>query len=69
MAKGWQTLNGFKYYFGTDGKQQTGWKTISGKTYYFWPSTAGKHYKGTMATGKQTIGGKTYNFGTDGVRR
>ena len=69
MATGWASINDCKYYFGSNGKEQTGFRTINGKSYYFWPSTTQDHYKGTMATGKQTINGKTYTFGKDGVMK
>lgn len=70
LLKGWQGINGFRYYFGSDGFQYTGWHTISGKKYYFWPSTLpGPRYKGIIATGWQTIGGKKYYFGTDGAMK
>ena len=67
--KGWQTINGFTYYFGKDGAQRTGWQNIDGSGYYFFPKTSGKNYKGTMARNWQTIGGKTYFFGADGKVR
>ncbi len=60
--KGWQEIDGGKYYFNKDGNALKGWYKIGGKTYYFNGSKKGK-----MVTGKAKIGGKTYDFGTDGV--
>lgn len=58
---GWQTENGGKYYYGTDGKVKTGFQKIGTATYYLDPNNKGK-----MATGWKTVGDKKYNFGGDG---
>lgn len=67
MAKGWFTVNGFKYYAGSDGVLTTGFKTISGKKYYFWPKTSGGHYSKTMAKGWFTLNGFKYYADKNGV--
>ena len=59
-VKGWQTIDGKRYYFNNDGFAVTGLRKIGGKTYYF-----GKD--GGMKTGKVKINGKTYDFGKNGV--
>ncbi|MBU5220064.1 S-layer homology domain-containing protein [Bacillus albus] len=50
-----QTIDGKKYYFGTDGFMKTGWSQQGTKTFYFSPS-------GAMETGVQYIDGKMYYF-------
>ncbi len=78
--RGWQLINGKKYYFDDSGKKVTGWKTLDGKKYYFKSSgvmTTGfktidgsKYYfdeDGVMVTGLQTIGSKKYYFYSDGT--
>lgn len=50
-----QTIDGKKYYFGTDGFIKTGWSQQGTKTFYFSPS-------GAMETGVQYIDGKMYYF-------
>ena len=67
MAKGWFTVNGYKYYGGSDGVLTTGFKTISGKKYYFWPKTSGGHYSKTMAKGWFTLNGFKYYADRNGV--
>lgn len=67
MAKGWFTVNGFKYYAGSDGVLTTGFKTISGKKYYFWPKTSGGHYSKTMAKGWFTLNGFKYYADKNGA--
>ena len=62
MAKGFQTLNGKKYYFNTgSGKMAVGWTTIDGNKYYFDKET------GVMATGDVTIDGQKYHFNSNGI--
>ena len=61
LAKGWQTIDGNKYYFGaTTGKLYTGWAQIGNKKYYLGDD-------GVMVTGKQTIDGVVYEFDSNGV--
>ena len=60
--KGWQTIDGAKYYFSSKGIMQTGWVKISDAYYYF-----GTDEK--MRTGWQTIDKKVYYFGSNGQRR
>lgn len=59
---GWQTINGKKYYFKSNGIMHKGWlKTSSGKKYYF-------NSDGTMRTGwMKTTSGKKYYFRKNGV--
>ena len=62
MAKGFQTLDGKKYYFNTgSGKMAVGWTTIDGNKYYFDKET------GVMATGDVTIDGQKYHFNSNGI--
>lgn len=58
----WNTINGYKYYYKSNGKYATGWYTINNKTYYF-------DSKGRMQIGLKTISGKKYYLDKDGVRR
>ena len=58
----WQTVNGKKYFLGTDGAALTGWYRF-GSTYYYGDAT------GAVLTNWQEIGGYTYYFGEDGIRR
>ena len=67
MAKGWFTLNGFKYYADGSGVLATGFKTIDKKKYYFWPKTSGGHYSKTMAKGWFTLNGFKYYADSKGV--
>ena len=60
--KGWKTLSGNTYYFGSGHGTLTGWQTISGRTYYFGGN-------GVMRTGWQTLSSARYYFGKDGVMR
>ena len=67
MAKGWFSVNGFKYYANNNGILTTGFKTISGKKYYFWPKTANGHYSKTMAKGWFSLNGFKYYADKNGV--
>ena len=64
---GWNTINGFSYYMGTNGVIRTGFKNIDGSQYYFWPDTVNGHYKGTLAKNWQTLNGFKYYMGSDGI--
>lgn len=55
---GWQTKNGYKYYY-VDNEMVTGWKIIDGETYYFLRSD---NVFGQMAQGWQKIGNEFYYF-------
>ncbi len=56
---GWNTFNGVKYYFDSNGTMLTGWQTINGSTYYF-------NTNGAMFSGIQMIGSQKYCFYSDG---
>ena len=79
---GWQTINGYRYYYSTAGVRAKGWQTISGKKYYFDPSTGvmktgwikvdGREYymdksTGVMVTKKGTYDGRKGQFNPDGA--
>lgn len=57
-VNGWQSKNGYKYYYVND-EMVTGWKVIDGDTYYFFRSD---DVFGKMASGWQKIGGSFYYF-------
>ncbi len=59
LLKGWQTIDGKKYYL-KDGITLLGWATLDDEKYYFDTS-------GVMQTGVVEIGGNKYRFGNDGV--
>ena len=61
LNKGWNTINGLKYYFDSDMKKVTGWQEIDNKNYYF-DST------GILKTGWIPLDGKWYFSDTDGSR-
>lgn len=80
--KGWQVIDGDKYYFDKKGVMQTGWETIGNKKYYFDKSGAmqtsftvikKKTYyfdkKGVMKTGFVTVDSKKYYFDDKGVMK
>ena len=62
LRKTWNTINGYKYYYKSNGKYATGWYTVNNKTYYF-------DSKGRMQTGLKTISSKKYYLGEDGARQ
>ncbi len=51
---GWTTIDGQKYYLGTDGVSRTGLTEVDGKSYYL--------REGAVMTGWIVIGGKKYYF-------
>ena len=55
VLTGWQTINGYKYYYTKKGNYVTGVKKINGHYYYF-------SKKGRMLTGWRTYNSKTYYF-------
>ncbi|MBO5159491.1 MAG: leucine-rich repeat protein [Lachnospiraceae bacterium] len=59
---GWQTMDGKRFYLGTDGKAQTGWIDYGGRRYYAEPKNDGSIIKGTVVTGAKTIDGIIYVF-------
>ena len=56
-VRGWKTIGGKLYYFGTNGKMKTGFFEVGGKTYYAYED-------GSLATGKVVIDGVEYIFDT-----
>ena len=79
-AYGQQTIDGVRYYFGSDGWMKTGWQQIDGKWHYFAPdgSMTANGWRqidrlwyffdgaGVMATGRTKINGTWYFFDGDG---
>lgn len=59
--KGWQEIEGNKYYFEAGGAMHTGWMEYEGNKYYF--SGDGKMVRDSFAT----IDGKTYYFSPSGA--
>ena len=77
---GWQTIDGVKYYFNTDGTLKTGWVKDGGNWRYYsgnkaavgWLDISNKRYyftkDGDMISGKWfQIDGKWYYFNADGT--
>ncbi len=75
----WEYIEGFWYYFGSDGYMLTGWQTIGGARYYLessgkmkigWLQQDGEKYyfdvTGVMHTGWLLLDGTWYYFGTGG---
>ena len=66
MLKGWQTLNGQRFYLESDettrATAKKGWFTVSGKTYYAEEAAHDGIYAGTVAKGAKVIGAETYVF-------
>lgn len=60
--KGFNTINGKRYYFNNKGVLQKGWVTVSGKKYYL-------SAKGVVSTGWKKISGKYYYFESNGQMR
>lgn len=52
---GWETIDGFWYYFDVDGRMATGWQQLGGKWYYLHPN-------GQMAVGWTRINDLWYYF-------
>ena len=61
MLKGWQTVNGNKYYFGSDGAAVKGLQMISGKKYYFYPTCI------LAVNLTLVVGNKEYTINASGV--
>ena len=59
MRTGWQTIDGSKYYFDSEGVMKTGFQTIDGSRYYF-------NSDGTMKTGWLDYYGRKYYFDKNG---
>ena len=67
MLIGWKTIQGYKYYFGTDGARRTGFQTIGGKTYYFASYSLDKIHTGRIVKGIIKVGSKYYYLDKWGV--
>lgn len=65
MMTGFQTINGRRYYFDSDGRMKTGWFTVNGSK-YFGNVSKNKNTVGIVLTGNKKINGVTYSFGSDG---
>ncbi|MCD8336142.1 MAG: N-acetylmuramoyl-L-alanine amidase [Lachnospiraceae bacterium] len=67
---GWQTIDGYTYYYETDGTVATGWLKVNNKRYYLRKKAEGDAPKGSMVTGFYTMNnGRTYYFDENGVRQ
>ncbi|MCD8022654.1 MAG: N-acetylmuramoyl-L-alanine amidase [Lachnospiraceae bacterium] len=66
---GWQTIDGYTYYYKDDGTVATGWLKVSGKRYYLRKKADGDAPKGSMVTGFYVISGRTYYFSETGARQ
>lgn len=64
---GWQTRDGYRFYYTSSGAMVTGWKKINNKIYFFRKKASGDAPKGSMATGFTTINGKIFYFSSQGV--
>ncbi|MGL6107369.1 L,D-transpeptidase [Romboutsia sp.] len=60
IKKGWQTINGKKYYYNEQGKKVTGWQVINKNKYYF-------NKEGVMQTNWQVINKNKYYFNKEGA--
>ena len=60
VLTGWQTLDGRKYYFGTDGRMAVGAVSINGVTYYFNDTGNGLDEGMLMTSGIINVGGRRY---------
>lgn len=58
--RGWQEIDGKRYYFGDDGKMQTSFTNIGGDIYYL-------DEGGQPLTGDVFIGENRYHFSDEGV--
>lgn len=58
--RGWNKIDGYWYYFNTDGYMKTGWLQEGGKWYYLGGN-------GQMAIGASLIDGQMSNFDNNGV--
>ena len=67
MQTGWKTIQGYKYYFGTNGVRREGFQKVGSKKYYFAPYSFDKKHPGRMVTGISKIGGKYYYLNKYGV--
>ncbi|MCD7842980.1 MAG: L,D-transpeptidase family protein [Lachnospiraceae bacterium] len=65
-AVGLTQIDGYRYYFNTDGVMQTGWQTVGEDTYYFIPSSSSLP-SGSAVTGLAKISGSRYYFSSAGV--
>lgn len=61
INEGWNTINGYKYYYDSDMKKITGWKEIDHKNYYF-------DSNGILKIGWIPSGDRWYYTNSDGSR-
>ncbi|MCD7735361.1 MAG: N-acetylmuramoyl-L-alanine amidase, partial [Lachnospiraceae bacterium] len=66
---GWQTIDGYTYYYQSDGTVKTGWLRLDNQVYFLRKAAEGKAPKGSMVTGFYEVSGKTYYFSSEGVRQ
>ncbi|MCC8044564.1 MAG: N-acetylmuramoyl-L-alanine amidase [Clostridiales bacterium] len=69
VQTGWQTVDGYTYYYKSDGTMKTGLLKYKNQYYYLRKKADEDGPKGSMVTGFYTIGDDTYYFAEDGVRQ
>ncbi|MCD7956074.1 MAG: N-acetylmuramoyl-L-alanine amidase [Lachnospiraceae bacterium] len=66
---GWQTVDGYTYYYKSDGTMKTGLLKYQKQYYYLRKTADANGPKGSMVTGFYTIGDYTYYFSEEGIRQ
>lgn len=66
---GWQTVDGYTYYYKSNGTMKTGLLKYKKQYYYLRKKADENGPKGSMVTGFYTIGEYTYYFSAEGVRQ
>ncbi|MCD7883686.1 MAG: N-acetylmuramoyl-L-alanine amidase [Lachnospiraceae bacterium] len=66
---GWQTIDGYTYYYKSDGTMKTGLLKYKNQYYYLRKKADSNGPKGSMVTGFYTIGDYKYYFSEGGVRQ
>lgn len=67
IAKGWQTIEGKRYYFDGNGILKTGFFQVGKNTYYGRVADSLEEYPGQVVSGEQKINGANYYFGSNYV--
>lgn len=67
IAKGWQTIEGKRYYFDGNGILKTGFFQVGKNTYYGRMADSLEEYPGQVVSGEQEINGANYYFGSNYV--